>query len=299
LKPWLLHGHLPGIGEVALSGWFTWLLVALVTGAAVAVREARRSGDDSRRILQLTVLLVLAGLAGGRLGHVLTAERAGYIADPLRLLRFWEGGMVLYGGLIGASLAGSWWCRTRRMDLLRTGDILAPAVLIGIALGRLGCLTAGCCYGRPIDWGTGIEWPWGLVFLSGQVPSALRGIPLHPTQVYASLNALLLFGLLMALRRRQRFDGQVVAAFLLAYGATRPLLELFRLDLERGFVLPDAIGETLSTSQAISIPILLGGAGLYVWARARARTEGVLGLPSAAVAEQRLRTRIEAGLAQA
>ncbi len=296
MRPWLLHGHLPGIGDVALSGWFTWLLLALVTGAFVAVREARRSGTPERLVLQLTVVLAAAGVLGGRLGHILTAERDGYIADPMRLLRFWEGGMVLYGGLIGAALAGAWWCRSRRMDLLRTGDILAPGVLIGIALGRLGCLTAGCCFGRPIDWGTGVEWPWGVVFLSGQVPEALRGIPLHPTQVYASLNALLLFALLTALRRRQTFDGQVVAAFLLAYGATRPILELFRLDLERGFVLPALLGQRVSTSQAVSIPIVLAGGLLYSWARARARRQGLLGLGPADAQDRRLRTRIEAAL---
>lgn len=296
MRPWLLHGHLPGIGDVALSGWFTWLLIALVTGALVAVREAKRSGTDGRLVLQLTAALAVSGLAGGRLGHVLTAERAGYFVDPLRLLRFWEGGMVLYGGLIGAAVVGAWWCRTRRLDLLRTGDVLAPGVAIGIALGRLGCLTAGCCFGRPIDWGSGIEWPWGIVFLSGHVPSALRGIALHPTQVYASLNALLLFGVLSALRRRQAFDGQVVAVFLLAYGATRPVLELFRLDLERGFVLPELLGQALSTSQAVSLPILASGGFLYAWARARARREGLLGLTSAAAGDQRVRNRIESAL---
>lgn len=296
MSPWLVHGHLPGVGQVALSGWFTWLLVAFVTAAAVAAREARRSQDRPRQVLILSGVVIAAGLAGGRVGHIFTTERAGYIADPLRLLRFWEGGMVLYGGLIGAFLIGWWWCRRQNLDLLRMADVVAPAVAIGIALGRIGCLTAGCCFGRPIDWPTGIEWPWGVVFLSGQVPAALRGIPLHPSQVYASLNALLLFALLIAVRKRQRFEGQVLAVFLIAYGATRPLLELFRLDLERGFVLPELLGELVSTSQAISIPILLAGVVLYRMLRARAEAEGVLGLDAAGVQDQRLRRRIEASL---
>ena len=296
MRPWLLHGTLPGIGQVALSAWFTWLLIAFVVATFVALREARRSGDDPRAVLRLCAVVLLAGLAGGRLGHVFTTEQGNYLADPLKLLRFWEGGMVLYGGLIGAFTAGWWMCRRDGHGLARTGDVFAPAVAVGIALGRLGCLSAGCCYGRPIDWPWGHELPWGLVFLSGQVPSALRGIPLHPTQVYASGLALLLFGLLLAARRRQQFDGQVLALFLIGYGATRPLVELFRLDLERGFLLPDVLGPLLSTSQAISIPILVSGVVTWRWARRRAEHDGVLGLDPRAAADSRTRRRIEAAL---
>ena len=296
MRPWLFHGHLPGVGEVALSGWFTWLLVAIVTGCALVVREARRSNEDPAALLRLSAIVIGSGLVGARLGHILTAERAGYVADPLRLLRFWEGGMVLFGGLIGAFVVGWWWCRRTGLGLARVGDLAAPAVAVGIALGRLGCLTAGCCFGRPIDWPGGTEWPWGLVFLSGQVPSALRGVALHPTQVYASLNALAIFGALSWLRRRQTFDGQVLATFLIAYGVTRPLLEVVRFDAERGFLFPALLGEHISTSQVISLPLLAVGITLYVVQRRRARLQGLLGLDAGAVADQRLRRRIEAAL---
>lgn len=280
-----------------MSAWFSFLLVAIVAATALALREASRSGDRRLPLLRVVSVSVLAGVAGGRLGHLLTANRDHYLSDPLALLRFWEGGMVLYGGLACAAVAAVLSARSTGGSLRRMADSAAPGVALGIALGRLGCLSAGCCYGRPIDWGTGIEWPWGLVFLEGAVPEPLRGVPLHPTQLYAAANGLLLCGLLLWLRARQRWDGQVAGWFLVGYGLTRPVLEAFRLDLERGFLLPDVLGETISTSQALSLPVVVAGVALLFATRAAARREGTLGLGPRAAAEQRLRGRIEVALA--
>jgi len=267
MQPWLLRFSVPGFGEVMLSSYFTWLVVGLVLSAEVAAREARRSGESPARFLRLSALTIAAGLVGGRLGHMLFANPALYLEDPARILQFWRGGMVYYGGFLGAFAAVALWCRSNGLPLLRVADILAPAVPLGIAFGRLGCLSAGCCYGRPIDWGTGIEWPWAVTYLAGQVPIALKGVPLHPVQAYASLAAIGLFLVLGWLRRHQRFQGQVVGMLLVGYGLIRSILELFRLDLARGFVLEHLMGQSISTSQAISVPLIL--AGLFLLVRGR------------------------------
>lgn len=277
MQPWLLRLPVPGLGEVAVNSYFFFLLLGCVLAAEVTVREARRSGEDPRAALHLAGLCVLAGLVGARLLHILIVAPERYLADPARLLRFWEGGMVFYGGFLGGLAALVVWSRLKGPSLSRLGDMTAPALMIGLAFGRIGCLSAGCCFGRPIDWGTGIEWPWAVTFLGGQVPSALRGIPLHPTQAYASLNALLLFGVVSWMRRRQRFDGQVMWTLVLAYGISRSVLELFRLDLGRRFVFEASWGQVLSTSQAISVPLVLLALVMLV----RGRRHGV-SLPSTA-----------------
>jgi len=267
MQPWLFEIPIPGIGEIKLSAYFTWLVVGLVLSTEVAIREARRSGESPARFLRLSALTIVAGLVGARLGHAVFTSPRLYLDDPLRVLQFWRGGMVYYGGFLGSLAAVVWWCRRNGRSLLHVGDILAPAVPLGIAFGRLGCLSQGCCYGRPIDWGTGIEWPWAITYLSGSVPLALKGVPLHPVQAYASLGAIGLFLLLGWMRRNQRFEGQVLGALLVGYGVLRSLLELFRLDIVRGFVLEDLLGQSLSTSQAISLPLVL--AGLFILIRGR------------------------------
>ena len=270
MQPWLLRIPAPVVGEIAVSSYFFWLILGCVLATEIAVREARRSGESPRAILHLGGLAILGGLVGARVLHIVAVAPDVYLQDPLRLLRIWEGGMVFYGGFLGGLATVGLWSRLRGPSFARLGDILAAPLMMGLAFGRIGCLSAGCCYGRPIDWGTGVEWPWGLTFLGGQVPSALRGIPLHPTQAYASLNALILLMAVVALRRRQRFDGQVMWMLVLAYGVSRSLLELFRLDLERRFLFEEAWGQVLSTSQAISVPLILLAAGMLLLGRRNA-----------------------------
>jgi len=252
------------MGEVLVSSYFTWLVIGLLLSTEVAVREARRSGESPARILRLSALAVVAGLVGGRLGHALFAAPGLYLTDPLRILQFWRGGMVYYGGFLGALVTVALWCRARQTPFLRIADILAPAVPMGLAFGRLGCLSAGCCYGKPIDWGTGIEWPWAVTYLRGHMPEPLLGVPLHPVQAYAALSAVALFLFLGWIRRNQRFDGQTLGWLLVGYGLIRSSLEMFRIDLARGFVLEPMLGQSISTSQALSIPLILIGLWLLL-----------------------------------
>ncbi|MEE2828359.1 MAG: prolipoprotein diacylglyceryl transferase [Myxococcota bacterium] len=262
MRPWLLRLDLPLVGEVALQSYFFWLMMGCLVASEVAIREARRSKESPLEILKLSAAAIVVGLLGARSFHFLFVAPDGLAADPTAFFRVWEGGMVFYGGFLGGLGTLLVWCRLRGLPVLRVGDILAAPAMMGLALGRIGCLSNGCCYGRPIDWGTGIEWPWAVTFLNGQLPSALKGIPLHPTQAYAVINAVAIFLLLGWLRRRQRFEGQVLGVLFVVYGITRSILELFRLDLVRNFLFEEQWGQVLSTSQAISIPVVLLGAWL-------------------------------------
>jgi len=269
MQPWLLRWDLPVVGELLVSSYFFFLMLGCAVAVEVAIREARRSGEDPREVLLISVATVAAGLVGARLGHFIFVAD-GLLADPLAVFRVWEGGMVFYGGFLGgmACMLGLVWWRGR--SFVRWGDIMAAPVLVGLALGRVGCLANGCCYGRPIDWGTGIEWPWGVTFLRGEVPGVLRGIPLHPTQAYAVINAIALLLVIGWMRRNQRFEGQVFGFVLVAYGLTRSALELFRLDLSRSFWFEDQIGQVVSTSQGISIPLVAVGVAVLVRSHRRA-----------------------------
>lgn len=167
--------------------------------------------------------------------------------DCFAALAFWQGGLTFYGGLLAAAPLGLWFARRKGLGVLRTGDLAAPALFLGLAIGRVGCFLNGCCYGAPTDGALGAAFP-GLAQ------------PRHPTQLYESAIALALFALLTWLARRPRGDGAILGWGLLIYASLRPILELWRDD-PRGGLGP------LSTSQLLSLPLLAAGAWL-VW-RAR------------------------------
>ncbi len=150
-----------------------------------------------------------------------------------------------YGGFIGAVLAALlFFQRHRHLPFWKSADVCAPAVALGQAIGRIGCLMAGDDYGRPTTM------PWAVTFTdptAATLGGAPLDVPLHPVQAYESVVCLLLFVFLVRLLRRKRFDGEVILAYTLLYAMARFILEFFRGDVDRGFV----IG-WLSTSQFIA-----------------------------------------------
>jgi phosphatidylglycerol:prolipoprotein diacylglycerol transferase len=162
------------------------------------------------------------------------------------LLSILQSGGVFYGGLIGAFPVAWWYARKHALPPWRTADVLAPAVAIGQAIGRLGCFAAGCCYGRPADV------PWAVTFRDAYASRTVGtplDVPLHPTEIYEGIACLAIFFILTRMAGRKRFDGQVTLAYVLLYAVARFVIEFYRGDAVRGTVL----GGWLSTSQFIAI----------------------------------------------
>nr|MCU0956008.1 prolipoprotein diacylglyceryl transferase [Hydrogenophaga sp.] len=175
-----------------------------------------------------------------------------YLANPLEIFAVWEGGMSFHGGLIGVVLAMVWFARSRRRPWLQVMDLVAPCVPTGLAAGRIGNFINGELWGRVAD----PSLPWGMVFRGA------GDLPRHPSQIYQFLlEGLLLFVLLWLYARKPRAVGQVSAAFLVGYGLLRFVAEFFRE--------PDAhlglLGWGMSMGQWLCVPMVLGGAVLWVW----------------------------------
>jgi phosphatidylglycerol:prolipoprotein diacylglycerol transferase len=197
-----------------------------------------------------------------------------------RVLAFWEGGLVFYGGFIGAALTAWWYMRRHAMPFLAHADTLIPSVAIGHFFGRLGCFCAGCCWGdvahRHLPWLAKFP-PESLAyqtFASRANPAAylagdrLATLPLHPTQLYESFGELGLFLLLvLVVRPGKRFHGQVLATWLMLYAVLRTVVELFRGDVERGVWLGLGAGQWTS--------MVIFAVGAAIWARARPRAAPV------------------------
>ena len=231
-------------GDLTLHTYGVMLAVGFLLAIFVALREARRLGIEANLIMDLAFYLLMAALVGSRLIYVISHWEE-FQDDPLNALRFWRGGLVFYGGLIFAFLAGLWYVRKYRLNFPKLADLIAPSIALGQAVGRLGCFAAGCCYGLPTDV------PWACTF-TDPVSLAPRNIPLHPTQLYESAATFAIFITLLSMRRKGRFRGKLFWYYLLFYSLARFVIEFFRGD-PRGFVIPGI----LSMAQAIGLGVIL------------------------------------------
>jgi len=223
-------------GLLVASGFFVAIMYASMRGEA--------EGLDRQKVFDLCFYIMIAAIVGARLLYVIVEYR--YFSEaPLEIFKFWKGGLVFYGGLILAVIVSIIYMRHHSMPVWKVADILAPSLAIGQAIGRWGCFFAGCCYGIKTDV------PWAITFTDPRSLAPL-GIPLHPTQIYSSLNALLIFTILVWVGKRKSFDGQVFWTYGALYSIGRFIIEFFRGD-DRGF----AVENVLSTSQFLGIFILI------------------------------------------
>ena len=235
-----MHPVLINIGKIHIYSYGLMIAIGIVVGLFLARRQAAREGIDPNKIIDIAFYLLVAALIGSRLLFVLTNVKE-YVDNPLDIFKIWEGGLVFYGGLIPAVVIGIWYIKRLGLPLWQVFDIFAPSVAIGHAFGRIGCFLAGCCHGTPSSL------PWAVTFTDPR-SLAPQGIPLHPTQLYSSLGLFAIFALLIWLRKRKAFQGEIFWSYALMYSVFRFFIEFLRGD-PRG----SCLGGLLSTTQAIGI----------------------------------------------
>jgi len=244
------------------------LMIALgfMIGMQLGVREARRvdlseKGDFDQFILDLTFWILIAAMVGARILFIIVEWDERYANDPLKIFKIWEGGLVFYGGFIGAVLFSVYYCWKKGRSFFQVADILIPSVALGHFFGRVGCLAAGCCWGVEVDssFPLAIQFPDGALVHStmertGTIPHGAAFTPhLHPVQLYEATGELLIFFVLLVVRSYKRFHGQVLLAYLFLYPILRTNLEFIRGDKARGEY--SVGGLMVSTSQIISVLI--------------------------------------------
>ena len=241
------------------------LLLAAASGTWLAVVRGRRVGIDADTILALATEVFLWGLVGARLFYVIQYHEQFFAAGkPLReslfdVVNISAGGLVVFGSLPTAAVAAWLFARRRGIDILTLADCAAPGMLVGLAIGRVGCFLNGCCYGGPCDL------PWAVSFpasteVARQFPAAGGGsVPVHPAQLYAVIDACILAALAVAWTPFARRPGEVFALVLTLHPIARMLLEAIRVDE------PPALGTLLSISQLFSLVLLALAALLWWW----------------------------------
>jgi len=260
-----MYPELFRIGNFPINTYGVLLSLAFLTALLVAARLAGRDGLPRERIYDLGLWMLLAALVGSKL-LLLWAEPE-YRANPWHLLSldFLRSGGVFYGGFIGAVVTGFFLVRRYGLPWWKTADAFAPGIALGQAIGRQGCFAAGCCWGKPTNL------PWGVRFT--ELGHEITGVPidarLHPTQLYESAAAFIIFLFLLWLHRRKIFNGQVILFYAVLYAVTRFTIEFVRDD-PRGDIAGLTTLTGLSTSQLISLIVGVGALILLVvrWRRA-------------------------------
>lgn len=206
---------------IRLFGVFAALSILL--GYFITALEMKRLGIRTHFLADFALAVLISAFLGARFFFI-TEHWPIYAASPLKILKFWEGGIALYGGLLGGLLGGYVFCRKKKFSFAQLSDPVALGLCFGLAFSRLGCLAAGCCYGKPT------ALPWGIIFESPLAIARPLQVPLHPTQVYSFLIGMAIFAFLMTQRRRKVFDGQILLTYFLLESASRILIEFVRAD---------------------------------------------------------------------
>ncbi len=226
-----MHPILFEIGPLTIYSYGVMLALAFVVGIWFATRQARREEVSANTILDLSLVALLTGIIGARILFVLLNLNY-YLLHPFEIIMFWQGGLIYSGGLILGTLCAILFLKVRRLNIWKVVDIYAPSLAIGQAIGRIGCFLNGCCFGKPVSWG--IKFPPGSMASYEQFSQSLiksvneYSLPVHPTQLYSSLNALIIFLILILVRRRKRFNGELFWLYLLLYAITRFGIEFLR-----------------------------------------------------------------------
>ncbi|MDH5530824.1 MAG: prolipoprotein diacylglyceryl transferase [Paracoccaceae bacterium] len=267
----------------ALRWYALAYLVGLIAGWRIVVSLMRRQslwpGDvapmEPKRVEDLLTAIIIGVILGGRLGFVLFYRPDYYLGNPGEILKVWEGGMSFHGGFLGVVIAGLWFCWRHKVPALQLADAMALVAPIGLFLGRVANFVNAELWGRPSDL------PWAVIFpgeAAQSCPDTQPGLcARHPSQLYeAGLEGLALGLVLIWLLRRGALKqpGLITGAFLIGYGLSRFVVEIFR-QADAQFITPEnplghviqLTGFGLSMGQLLSLPMIAAG----VWLAMRSR----------------------------
>lgn len=244
------------IGPLSVPAFFLMIMVASLVTTFYGYWLAKKEKADPVVILDFGIIAIIASVIGSRVFHILIENPSYYLENPIRVFYFWQGGFVSIGAFVFTIISWIVYLRIRKLDAWRYFDIAAAVIPAAIFFVRIGCLCAGCCYGKPTDF---------FLHLTFTNPNSAAGyhhpgVPLHPTQIYLMLNALMMGILLFLVYRYRKFKGQVLALFFMYYGVSRFLLEFLRGDEDRGLF----FGKILSTGQIAMIVSFCFGLILYI-----------------------------------
>lgn len=209
-----MHPIICQIGPFTVYAYGFMLVVAFFISSTLASQIARKQKINADIIFNLAFVIFISGIVGARVFYIIQ-NLSFYLKNPIEIIMLAHGGLSWFGGLILSIICAVAYLKTRRLSIYKIFDLIAPFVALGQALGRIGCLLNGCCFGRITKFG--IYFP-------------LHRLILIPTQLYASLALILVFIILRFLQERPHPEGQIFFTYLLLYSLKRFIIEFWRMD---------------------------------------------------------------------
>jgi len=257
-----LHPVFLQLGNFTLYWYGVLLALAFMASLASAAWLGRRQGKPFALYSDLLFWIIVSGILGARLAYV-AANGSDFVKDPLSILNVRRGGLVYYGGFIGAALGLFLFARRRGEPLLNLADVVAASVPIGHVFGRIGCFLFGCCHGTLSSLPWAVRFPaeslaWENHVKAGWIqPEASCSLPVHPVQLYESALNLFVYAILVLTFRRPHVSGRIAALYLMCYPVVRFSLEFLRGD------------HRLRTGMGVDFAqwtsVILFAAGLALW----------------------------------
>ena len=244
------------VGSVAIYSYGFMIALGILAGMAYLIVEGKKEvGLTFDQGNKLFLYIFFAAVIGGKL-FLFLEDPGGYLGNPKRL--FTGRGFVFYGSFLLAIPTMWWFFRKNKLNPYRMLDVMAITTCLVHMFGRVGCFLAGCCYGLPTDSALGVTYTDPACYAEP------LNTPLFPTQLFEALYIFLVMLILFALKRRRTFYGQLFLSYLILYAIGRSILEIFRGDSARGFVIDNYV----SHSQFIALIILLGVTFVYMrWSK--------------------------------
>ncbi len=220
-----MHPVLLQVGPLTLRWYGAMIATACFVGLWLARKEAVRNGIEKERIEDFFLIAIIAAIIGARLYYVTFTDPGLFWNNPFAVLAIWEGGLAIHGAILGGLLAGIFYTRKYKISFWKFADTLAPSLVLGQAIGRIGCFFNGDAHGYPTDM------PWGMVF-SPESPAGrmFPGQALHPTQLYEMVFNLIIFGVLWSVRNKIKTKGNLFLLYIMLYSTGRIFVEHFRAD---------------------------------------------------------------------
>jgi len=220
-----MHPVLISFGPFIIRWYGVMIALGCLTGLWLARREAERNGISKEKIEEFFLYAVICAVIGARLYYVAFTDPRQFWRNPLSVFAIWEGGLAIHGAIIGGLIVAFFYTRRNQILFAKFADTLAPSIILGQAIGRIGCFFNGDAHGYPTDL------PWGIVY-APKSPAGLMfpGQSLHPTQLYEMILNLAIFGILWKVRKQIKKPGSLFILYIILYSSSRIFVEHFRAD---------------------------------------------------------------------